>query len=326
MAKEPLITSRYAPTIGAPLRSGVSDFYNLLVKTARYGVGQNTYELEDADHHIFTTNSDKECKPGDVVRCRVSIIIAGQFRHVNEIVIHKVPSKVKPKKEPKIKANPEDGALNNYEVIDNSPCLTHQKGRYKLRILLCMDGAGKCKTNYIYQLADKFQNVHYAVSNKKYELGIELVCHVRPVKGKITWHHVVMIDNDPSSYPVCLLGTQIVTRKQLLDREKNKQQSKQKKTTSGCENSRSTRAYRTSYSYNRKAVEIFENMKSYGYHKCGKQFTCSCCGLTFTAGNGYRADGVELYLCDSCKGGMSGRERKSQSVYAILTPMGGQNK
>lgn len=326
MAKSPQILPRYAPRIGAPLRSGISDFYNLLVKTVHRGEGHNIYELEDADHHIFTAKSVKECNPGDIVRCKVSVIIAGSHRHVNEIIIHKVPSKTKLKKEPIIKTGADGDTAVNQVVIDNSPCLTHQKGRYMLRIILCMDGAGRCKTNYIYQLSDKYQNVYYAVSNKKYDLGIGLICHVRPVKGKVSWHNVVMIDNDPSSYPVCLFGNQIVTRKQLLEREKNKQQSKQKNKVSSSNNDSSIRTFRTSSTYNRKAAEIFENMKAYGYHKCGKQFTCSCCGLTYASGNGYRADGVELYLCDSCKGRMSGRERKSNSVYAILTPMGGQNK
>ena len=91
-----------------------------------------------------------------------------------------------------------------------------------------------------------------------------------------------------------------------------------------------SRAFAATYSeedrVSRKAMEIFEKMKEVGFHKCGKSFTCSCCGEIFLQNQGIVSDVGEIYLCNRCRAGQKGRERKSKSVYAIPTPMGGQNK
>lgn len=45
----------------------------------------------------------------------------------------------------------------------------------------------------------------------------------------------------------------------------------------------------------------FREVEGLGYHKCGKAFTCNCCGRSFNAGQGYRIDLREIYFCTECK-------------------------
>lgn len=72
----------------------------------------------------------------------------------------------------------------------------------------------------------------------------------------------------------------------------------------------------------KKAMEIFDKMKSLGFHVCGKGFVCSCCGEYREAKQGIRCDVQELYLCNSCRAGQGAYERKSKSLRAITIPMG----
>lgn len=72
----------------------------------------------------------------------------------------------------------------------------------------------------------------------------------------------------------------------------------------------------------RKQMEIFDRMKETGFHKCGKAFVCSCCGQSYDKGQGIVSDVKEIYLCDSCRGGQKKRERVTNSLRTISTPMG----
>ena len=72
----------------------------------------------------------------------------------------------------------------------------------------------------------------------------------------------------------------------------------------------------------RKAMEIFEKMKELGFHKCGKAFTCSCCGESFDKYQGIVSDVKEIYLCNSCRAGQKKRERTTSSLRTISIPMG----
>ena len=72
----------------------------------------------------------------------------------------------------------------------------------------------------------------------------------------------------------------------------------------------------------RKAMEIFDKMKELGFHKCGKAFTCSCCGERYDKFQGIVSDVKEIYLCNSCRAGQKKRERTSNSLRTISIPMG----
>ena len=77
-----------------------------------------------------------------------------------------------------------------------------------------------------------------------------------------------------------------------------------------------------SYGHERKALEIFDKMREFGYHKCGKSFICSCCGESYEKNQGIKCDTRELYLCNRCRGGQRKKERTSNSLHAISIPMG----
>jgi len=59
-----------------------------------------------------------------------------------------------------------------------------------------------------------------------------------------------------------------------------------------------------------------------GKHKCGKPFTCSCCGRYFPANHGFRVDGKDIYFCNYCKKLVYMRSGRGWSGVVISTPMG----
>ena len=81
-------------------------------------------------------------------------------------------------------------------------------------------------------------------------------------------------------------------------------------------------SYSDAFNVDRKAMEIFDTMKELGFHKCGKPFTCSCCGNDFEMNQGIVCDTRELYLCNQCRGGQRKRERTTKSLRTISIPMG----
>ncbi len=59
-----------------------------------------------------------------------------------------------------------------------------------------------------------------------------------------------------------------------------------------------------------------------GRHKCGKPFTCSCCGRDFPANAGVRVDLKEIYFCNSCARKVYEPVGRGNRHVVILTPMG----
>lgn len=59
-----------------------------------------------------------------------------------------------------------------------------------------------------------------------------------------------------------------------------------------------------------------------GKHKCGKPFTCSCCGRFFPASYGFRVDGKDIYFCNYCKKQVYTKSGRGWSGVIISTPMG----
>ena len=82
----------------------------------------------------------------------------------------------------------------------------------------------------------------------------------------------------------------------------------------------------SSYNQEKMALEIFDKMRDYGFHKCGKEFVCSCCGESYAKNQGIKCDTRELYLCNGCRNGQRKYVRQSKSIHAISIPMGGKNK
>lgn len=59
-----------------------------------------------------------------------------------------------------------------------------------------------------------------------------------------------------------------------------------------------------------------------GKHKCGKPFTCSCCGKDFSANQGVRVDFKEIYFCNTCKRLIYEPSGRGWAGRIISTPMG----
>ena len=59
-----------------------------------------------------------------------------------------------------------------------------------------------------------------------------------------------------------------------------------------------------------------------GKHKCGKPFTCNCCGRYYPANKGVRVDGKEIYFCDYCKKHVYMKSGRGWKGAIISTPMG----
>ena len=53
--------------------------------------------------------------------------------------------------------------------------------------------------------------------------------------------------------------------------------------------------------YKRDPSRWYKEVHNESYHRCGKAFTCSCCGKPCKAGQGYRVDLKEIYFCTECK-------------------------
>lgn len=59
-----------------------------------------------------------------------------------------------------------------------------------------------------------------------------------------------------------------------------------------------------------------------GKHKCGKAFTCSCCGRNFPANAGVRVDLKDIYFCNSCARKIYEPVGRGNHHIYISTPMG----
>lgn len=69
-------------------------------------------------------------------------------------------------------------------------------------------------------------------------------------------------------------------------------------------------------------VRGFSDVQGLGRHKCGKPFTCSCCGKSFPANAGWRVDLRDVYFCNSCARKVYIAEGRGNGRFIISTPMG----
>lgn len=60
----------------------------------------------------------------------------------------------------------------------------------------------------------------------------------------------------------------------------------------------------------------------YGKHRCGKAFTCNCCGRHFPKLSGWRVELKDLYFCDSCAASIFKPAGRGNHHVYIPTPMG----
>lgn len=66
----------------------------------------------------------------------------------------------------------------------------------------------------------------------------------------------------------------------------------------------------------------YGEVQELGKHKCGKPFTCSCCGRDFPAFAGWRVDLKEIYFCNACAKKIYEPKGRGNRHFIIPTPMG----
>lgn len=71
-----------------------------------------------------------------------------------------------------------------------------------------------------------------------------------------------------------------------------------------------------------KIRKLQSEVEGYSKHKCGKPFTCNCCGMSFLANEGWRVELKEIYLCNACARRIYVPGKRGNRHFYITTPMG----
>ena len=74
--------------------------------------------------------------------------------------------------------------------------------------------------------------------------------------------------------------------------------------------------------YVKSPKEWYSIVQGLDKHRSGRPFTCSCCGLDFPGGMGYRIDLNDIYFCNSCARKIFEPQVRRTSPKLIYTPMG----
>ena len=319
----------------APLKVGVPGMYRLAISEV-FPNGKNfRYHLIDAEGNRYTAVSKKSFRKNQLVRCIVQFTFINFEKRVSQVFICKkqniddeppTPGKRLSTAERIVsRATVNPGFIpTEYPFREGSPKQVNKTGSYRFTVELCLPCPKETPSKYVYLMLDCHNQKYHAVSDNKYEKGSSLVCRVEVLKEGINRKFFLTITDDESSQAVCLVDRRIITRKNYTPNyPKSSPSNKTQVTPKKEKDSESAIASeRSEAPFNRKAAEIFDSLKASGFHKCGKHFVCSCCGKQYYMNQGIKSDTKELYLCNSCRGSMRKRERRSNSLYAISTPMG----
>lgn len=66
----------------------------------------------------------------------------------------------------------------------------------------------------------------------------------------------------------------------------------------------------------------YSEVQDLGKHRCGKPFSCSCCGRDFPAFSGWRVELKEIYFCNACAKQIYDPKSRGNRHFYIPTPMG----
>ena len=306
-------------TPDAPVRVGFDGAYWLEVKKMTDNESVYGYALADADGNIYRAASKKRFQPGTLVRCNVQF----RVRNGNPSVSHVTISENQKRAKTISPSNSTGFIPTQYPFREGSPGRVDKSGSYRFTVEMSAPWEHGPLCKYVYLLSDCNGKKYHALSNVEYAKGESLVCRVEVIKEGQNRKYFLTISDDDSSMAACLVNREIVLRKYYKPRvavpTKDNAESSQKKVEP--QQVRGVSEEKVVV-FNRKAAEIFESMKSLGFHKYGKDFTCSCCRRRYLANQGIKSDTRELFLCNDCRKGLKKRERRSNSVYAISTPMG----
>lgn len=322
-------------TPDSPAKVGVPGVYRLAVSASFQFGSRFRYNLVDGEGNHYTTISKHSFQKNQLVRCSVQFSSYNSVKRVSQIDICKkqdIDDAALTLR--KVNSIPNPGYIpTDYPFREGSPRQMNITGSYRFSVELSMQCPGGIHCKYVYLLIDCQNQKYHAVSNIKYEKGEKLVCRVEVLKEGAKRKFFLTISDDESSQAVCMIDHRLVLRKNYTPNAPvthktplvvTKDAPKKKRTPVIDDEPDENFVVHEKPEpvFNRKAAEIFESLKASGFHKCGKQFVCSCCGRQYYENQGIKSDTKEIYLCNSCRGSMRKRERQSNSVYAISTPMG----
>ncbi len=320
-----------------PVKIGVPGIYRLAVKEVLSNGNNYRYQLVDADGNQYSAISKKTFQKNQLIRCVLQFKFINSEYKVSHVFICKKQNIDDSHPSPRSKPSKAERIINRaivnlgfipteYPFREGSPRQVNKTGSYRFTVdmwITCPDGT-PCKYGYL--MTDCHNLKYHAVSDNKYKKGDELVCRVEVLKEGPNRKYFLTISDDETSKAVCLIDRRIILRKNYTPHYPKPLVSicnpNIVKSEKGQEPERVYVRKNPTPVFNFKAAKIFDSLKETGFHKCGKDFKCSCCGKQFYMNQGIKSDTKELYLCNNCRGKMKTRERKSNSLYAILTPMG----
>ena len=320
-----------------PLKIAVPGVYRLAITKVIPSGNNFRYQLVDAGGNQYSAISKKPFRKNQLVRCLIHFKYINSEYRVSDIAICKNQdindSHPAPRSKPTAAERIASRAIVNpgfipteYPFREGSPKQVNKTGSYRFTVEMWLPCPGETPCKYVYLLDDGHNQKYHAVSNNKYEKGDKLICRVEVLREGSNRKFFLAISDDETSQAVCLVDRKVILRKYYTPNYPKPQAVIDVHTRAKPKMDKESEPVfikkDTEPVFNRKAAEIFESLKESGFHKCGKEFTCSCCGKQYYMNQGIKSDTKELYLCNTCRGKMKKRERKSNSVYALSTPMG----
>lgn len=321
----------------APVKIGVPGIYRLAVKEIFPNEKNFRYQLVDADGNQYSSISKKAFRKNQLVRCLLQFKFNNSEYEISHVFICKKQNVDDTHPAPRSKPSTAERIISRailnpgfipteFPFREGSPKQVNKTGSYRFTVDMWLPCPGGTPCKYVYLMMDCHSQKYHAVSDTRYEKGDKLVCRVEVLKEGTNRKFFLTICDDETSQAVCLIDRKVVLRKNYTPHyPKALPPNSDPNIAKAKRRSESEQIYVKEDPepvFNRKAAEIFDSLKESGFHKCGKDFVCSCCGKQYYMNQGIKSDTGELYLCNTCRGKMKKRERYSNSVYAISTPMG----
>lgn len=302
-----VIPAKPAPFImeGAPSERGTTGLYRLTVESVqewnRFGNTKHLYSLSDKSGQLYQAISDKTYPSGSIAVCRVEILKERKgnyyfsvfFQDESSKPVGLVDGEVLPRHyfiaspTPTRTPVPRDKSKSKKEKKDKPETQPVYLNKYEKRGRYNFIATDE-RDEYGYQLMeDESGQLHLLTgTTQRYAKGEKVRCTVKGFGhkpvGKITGSYLVL--SEP--------------RKVVTER------------------------ITVSIPYVKSPDRWSAEVQGLGKHKCGKAFTCSCCGRSFPANAGVRVDLKEIYFCNSCARKIYEPVGRGNHHIFISTPMG----
>lgn len=302
-----VIPAKPAPVIleEAPSERGTTGLYRLTVESVqgwnRFGNTKHLYSLSDKSGQLYQAISDKSYPSGSIAVCRVEVLKERKgnyyftvfFQDESSKPVGLVDGEVLPRHyfiaspTPTRTPVPRDKSKSKKEKKDKPETQPMYLNKYEKRGRYNFIATDE-RDEYGYQLMeDESGRLHLLTgTTQRYAKGEKVRCTVKGFGhkpvGKITGSYLVL--SEP--------------RKVVTER------------------------ITVSIPYVKSPDRWSAEVQGLGKHKCGKAFTCSCCGRSFPANAGVRVDLKEIYFCNSCARKIYEPVGRGNHHIFISTPMG----